>query len=498
MTDFDLFQQWLQKLKDRIENKKQFGPKKNSASLIGKRYLHFDHPVTKQEAEESFEFLSDAKKISRHTFYPFIKLVISRKRYLTDKITRARVRHPEGPKDRPICYASHHDSLIFSWYAHKIDYLLEKEIRQLGLDECVLAYRSTGLNNVKFAKNVFDYVSSKKDCAVLAFDVSKFFDTINHKYLKESWVALLQEEHLPQDHYNIFKAMTKFRFVSIKNIQAHLSKEKVEYCEKIGRYFYPEDFRKYLAPLQETNPDAFEDKKFGIPQGSPLSAVLSNMYMMTMDLQLNYFANSVGGIYRRYCDDLLLVVPANHMANAECLVENEFVRLQLKVNSKKTERRFFTPYDDRLKCVDEFGNQASLQYLGLEYDGKNVRIRPASLTRYHQRMKKDIRSAVRKALGKKTTAKIKEQVFKRTLYEKYTHLGSSNFISYVHDAYKHTSSLAIKKQVNGSVERVNFYVRQELIRQTSWRIDKDRLIMEDKSEKSAPSARINRMNFDIL
>lgn len=498
MTDFELFQQWLQKLKDRIENKKQFGPKKNSASLIGKRYLHFDHPVTVKEAEEASGFLLDTKKVSSHTFYPFIKLVINRERYLTDKIARTRVKHPEGPKNRPICYASHHDSLIFSWYAHKIDYLLEKEIKQLGLNECVLAYRSTGLNNVKFAKSVFDYVSNKEECAVLAFDVSKFFDTISHKYLKEAWVALLHCESLPRDHYIIFKAMTKFRFVSLESIQAYLSKEKIQYCEKIGRYFYPEDFRKYLAPLQETNPDAFEDKKYGIPQGSPLSAVLSNVYMMTMDLQLNYFANHIGGIYRRYCDDLLLVVPAGFVADAERLVENEFTRLKLTINSKKTERRFFAPYGERLKCVDEFGNQSTLQYLGLEYDGKDVRIRPASLTRYHQRMKKGVRSAVRKALGKKSAAKIKGQVFKRTLYEKYTHLGSSNFLSYVSNAYKHTNSLIIKGQVAGRIERVNFYVKQELIRQTSWKLDKERLRMEDKREKSAPSARIKRMNFDIL
>lgn len=250
--------------------------------------------------------------------------------------------------------------------------------------------------------------------------------------------------------------------------------------------------------MQITNEDDFDDKKYGIPQGSPLSAVLSNIYMMTMDLQLHHFANINGGIYRRYCDDLLLVMPKNHIKEAESLVKNEFERLKLKINEKKTERRFFSHSKGIINCVDEFGKASSLQYLGLEYNGKEVRIRPSSLTRYHQRIKKGVRSAVRKAISKKSTAKNKGQVFKRTLYEKYTHLGPSNFISYVYDAYKHTNSLSIKQQVRGSVERVNFYVKRELIRQTSWKLDKERLRMEAKREKSAPSARIMKMNFDIL
>ena len=284
--------------------------------------------------------------------------------------------------------------------------------------------------------------------------------------------------------------MTRFRFIEMSMIQAHLSKAKLKECKKLNRYFNPEDFRRFLSPLQETNKESY-----GIPQGSPLSAVLSNLYMLSLDKTLSGFAAENGGIYRRYCDDLLLVLPTNCADSAEKLVATEFSRLKLEMNVDKTERRFFSyPGAGEVStCVDENGKAASLQYLGLEYDSNTVRIRPSSLSRYHQRIKEGVSKAVRKALSKKSKGLFYGQVFKRRLYEKYTHLGRSNFVSYVYAAYKNTNSPIIKRQVGGSIQRVNRYVEIELTRRAD-----ARLIAEQKREDSAPSDRVKRMDFDRL
>jgi len=45
----------------------------------------------------------------------------------------------------------------------------------------------------------------------------------------------------------------------------------------------------------------------GIPQGSPMSAVLSNIYMIDFDKRLNQLAIQKGFLYKRYCDDILIV-----------------------------------------------------------------------------------------------------------------------------------------------------------------------------------------------
>ncbi|WP_257983354.1 reverse transcriptase domain-containing protein, partial [Vibrio parahaemolyticus] len=47
----------------------------------------------------------------------------------------------------------------------------------------------------------------------------------------------------------------------------------------------------------------------GIPQGSPMSGLLSNIYMIDFDIKLKNYAESLNGKYYRYCDDLLCILP---------------------------------------------------------------------------------------------------------------------------------------------------------------------------------------------
>ena len=48
---------------------------------------------------------------------------------------------------------------------------------------------------------------------------------------------------------------------------------------------------------------------FGIPQGSPISALLSNIYMLNFDIEMKDYVATLGGEYFRYCDDMLFIVP---------------------------------------------------------------------------------------------------------------------------------------------------------------------------------------------
>ncbi|WP_151087055.1 antiviral reverse transcriptase Drt2 [Hymenobacter baengnokdamensis] len=451
MADDALFVRWEKQLLHRQRNQALYSPKVEPSSS-GKQYLHFDFAISKDELDEWKPFLLDPEHVRKRAFYPFLKMVKLRKRY---KKGDDGVRRPAPPKPREICYASHHDALFYSWYGFQLEDLLETRLQEAGLDECVLAYRgSKGRNNLHFAKEVFDYVAAQPCCVALAFDVTKFFDTLNHRILKDAWLDLLIKPELPRDHYTIFKAMTRFRFIQVDQLKAVLG-EEFKRCKKRKRLVYPKQFRKQLLPLQETN-----DAKKGIPQGAPLSAVLSNLYMMQADMVLQKFAKANHGIYRRYCDDLLLVLPIGTEHTAEALVRAELTKLDLELNEGKTERRFFTTtFAGELECRDEKCDFLPLQYLGLEYCGKDIRIRASSLARYHQRMRRGVRKAVRKAKG--PGGKNGGKVYKRKLYERFTHLGESNFITYAQGAYKVTKSEALKRQCSGSVERVHQVIQEE-------------------------------------
>lgn len=56
------------------------------------------------------------------------------------------------------------------------------------------------------------------NCVVLAFDISSFYDCIDHKNLKNEWASLLNKEGLPSNHYNLFKSLTNYCFVDMKEI----------------------------------------------------------------------------------------------------------------------------------------------------------------------------------------------------------------------------------------------------------------------------------------
>jgi hypothetical protein len=93
-------------------------------------------------------------------------------------------------KKKRTFYASHLDSLIYSYYAFELSNKYEEKIRQYNLQEVVNAYRTVPVNpaiengsnkcNIDFANDVFKYILDYKedDFTVIAFDISSFFDNL--------------------------------------------------------------------------------------------------------------------------------------------------------------------------------------------------------------------------------------------------------------------------------------------------------------------------------
>jgi RNA-directed DNA polymerase len=180
------------------------------------------------------------------------------------------------------------------------------------------------------------------------------------------------------------------------------------------------------------------DQQIGIPQGSPISALLSNVYLLDFDRQMSVIASRTGGLYRRYSDDILWICPIGAADEIEREVYRCIGEFRLEINTGKTETSVF-----RHDCSGQLVSDRPLQYLGFVFDGKQRLVRPNTLARYYRRVK----TAIRRAQKMAAKAGIDRRVFRRQIYKRFSHLGTRNFISYGRRAAVVMRADSIRRQV---------------------------------------------------
>jgi len=288
-----------------------------------KKYPHFDAPLTKAEAEK---LVADPERIIRHPFYPFLQQIQRWTKF-------AKKGEQPAEKKRKIRYAARRDSYIFSYYRQLLYPQYERALRCLSLENCVLAYRhipvpgrKSGKCNIHFAAEAFQLIRELGDCCVIALDIQEFFENLDHEQIKRNWARLLDKGNvgtkhpLPMDHFTVFRAVTQYSW--IERDRAYKALGLIgETCDANGRkrikYLVskrdfpiqickPPDFRKKLIGMVESNCDPW-----GIPQGSPISDLLANLYMIDFDTKMNAHVSSIGGKYFRYSDDILIIFPGS-------------------------------------------------------------------------------------------------------------------------------------------------------------------------------------------
>lgn len=387
-------------------------------------YAHFDSPVSRSAAES---IVTVPDRVASHQFWPFISYERISTKY--DRVSRINVE-----KRRAIAYASHLDSHVFSYYAQLLSGLYERALHTAGIADCVLAYRrwDPPRSNIEFALEAFREVDRLAPCVALCFDLTKFFDTINHRILKTQWAHLLDAEQLPADHHAVFRAITRFSKVDRQWLFSRFGISLEGSARK--RICTPQQFRKLVRGSGKievnTNP-------FGIPQGSPISAVLSNIFLLDLDRDIATAVRGFGGVYRRYCDDILIVISMEHEKSIRDIFEKIALAHKVGQNEDKFERTMFERMGNRVRSAQP------MQYLGFTYDGQNMRLRSSSLARYFKKMHKGVWRSIFAAKRNPNNQKI----FRRMLYMRYSHLGSRNFISYAFRAAQIMSDLGLKRQM---------------------------------------------------
>jgi RNA-directed DNA polymerase len=416
-----------------------------------KGYVHFDQPI--RHPNQIRALVESSAQVARHPFLPFIHF---------EKVTRKFKRDKQGfvKKTRPLSYASHTDSQIFRRYCLLLSEEYEKWITQHGLGESVVAYRRLRPPkcNIHFANDAFQFIEATGPCLAMAFDVRDFFESLDHKHLKQNWKSLLGVRELPPDHYAVFKAVTRYAWVERVALFKLFGITKKKLKGWRGPICTPGQFRQMVRSstpsgrLIKTKTDSV-----GIPQGSPISALLSNLYMMPVDVRMATLAKTHGGVYKRYSDDILIVCPLTER-NA---LEGELRRLMANVGlllhegaGKAVVAQFSRNDLGGLEC------DRPLQYLGFTFDGKKVRVRSQTVARYLRRMRKAVRRE--KYLGTRNSKQESErQVRRKRLYSRYTHLGRNNFITYTKNARAVFKDSEIREQMRNHWDALHAALRVE-------------------------------------
>jgi RNA-directed DNA polymerase len=191
-------------------------------------------------------------------------------------------------------------------------------------------------------KQVKEYVKKGYKIAI-DVDLSKFFDTINHDYLM--------------------------------SILGQRIKDKAS-LKLIGKYLRAGIYDK--GKLIES--------REGVPQGSPLSPLLSNIVLDKLDKELE----KRGHKFARYADDFVILVKSKRAGERVMASITRFVekKLKLKVNGQKS----------KVVPVEES------KFLGFTFKGKRIAVHPKAMEKFSRR----VRTITGRSWGVSMEVKIKE------------------------------------------------------------------------------------------
>ena len=188
-----------------------------------KKYPHFDPYFNfPKEKERLHKIVGDitGRSVAEHPFLPLVKILAKTPRYKHQEIDDS---YSLETKIRPISFASHFDGYIYGFYSFGLNEIYQKYIKVKGFDKSVLAYRTDldGKCNIQFAKEVFDEIKLRGECTAIAIDIRGYFDSIDHKILKEMWCKVLGISTLPTDQYRIYRSLTNYSYVNKSSLLKH-------------------------------------------------------------------------------------------------------------------------------------------------------------------------------------------------------------------------------------------------------------------------------------
>lgn len=269
----------------------------------------------------------------------------------------------------------------------------------------------------------------------------KVFDRLDHKYLKKQWCNLLHAEKLPDDHYAVFKNITQYSYFELTDLLEiyglENNRQGRQQLNSKKRVLMPKQLKEHAFLIKK-------NKDSGIPQGSPMSGVLANIYMLEIDKAIFDFVSSHSGLYMRYSDDFIVILPKiEEPAAINCLRKiselfnsPNYPGLELQPSKTQYYHFFSNRVENCGKIIhsDADCSNRHISFLGFSFDGKNVSLRGKTVSKYYQRLRRKAKTI---AISGGYTKK-ENHISKKNLYKKYSMRGATtkpgNFLTYVNHA----------------------------------------------------------------
>lgn len=408
-----------------------------------RKYRHFDLPLRANQREQIIDF---SVEYSPHRFLPLLGFTDEVRRYVRG---RSGTRE-QKIKQRPIRFASHGDAAYMQAYADYLGRFYENCLDTDSTSASVLAYRRGGGTNIHHAKSLFDEIRSRRDCTVIAMDISGFFDCLDHKHLRDEVAGLLGVSRLAGHHATVWKNVTRYAWVETADIDTLLGRVRHGH----GRVCSQSDFVEHVRGRSDGLVRR-HDEAFGIPQGTPVSGLYANIYLRTFDREMASLCQRCSGSYRRYSDDIAVVLPLGSKArHAVAVVEKMLADFGLALSVDKTDTADFKR--------GILQSLKPIQYLGFTFDGQQTLIRDSSMDAYRAKMRRGIHAKMIAASRKKIAS---FDVYKRECLSRYTHLGKRrNFLRYAYKAADVMGCPEIRQQVKKHVTWFNRAWDAEIVR----------------------------------
>lgn len=371
-----------------------------------KHYPHFDAPITLREIRH---LVTDPERVAANSFYPFFLYEESWQPYRSTDAAKP------DKKTRPIRYGARRDAYIFAFYRRKLSRLYEVRLRDMEIEDCPIAYRQVlkpgrggGKCNIDFAKDAFDEIDRLGDCVAVALDIKGYFENLDHGRIKRIWCDLLGVEKLPPDHYAVYKNITKYRYVDQRAVYSCLGYfgPRERNGQTVPGFLLPfrdmpkqlcsnADFRAKICGGDPKHQPSLVQKNtlpHGVPQGAPISDLIANFYLLEFDRVMADYARVRGGQYKRYSDDILLILPGGSPeARAAIDFATAEVRKhgpELRIKDAKTCVAQFERMPDglRFQHLQQHPNEPAkngFEYLGFRYDGRRVYVRDSTISRFY-------------------------------------------------------------------------------------------------------------------
>lgn len=360
-------------------------------------YIHFDRRI--KLTNHLWCCITNKKWVLRHGFYPFIhfKRPKYHKSWSTDSSGK-RIWKDDGPQYRDILYSAHKDAWIYRYYGALFNRQYNQYLGNKGIDDCSIAYRTNkkGKSNISFAEEALAFIKFHKPCYVIIGDFTHFFDFLDHTYLLNQIRSILDSQYIPDDIYYVLNSLLHYSYVDYEAITSYKRMTHQQLCQ-CQTVLTDQEFRILSRKKQrESKDDQFIIKinreHFGIPQGSPMSGVLANIYMIQFDEKIFELVRSYHGIYRRYSDDFIIAIPEKYITEEQ--YQQMIHQLQgifnqrntntgkylVKLSPEKTKKYRVSA---NLIIYNEQKEHGIISFLGFSYDGKRVYIKDSSVRRYY-------------------------------------------------------------------------------------------------------------------